>query len=53
MSVDTSDFLTGHRIVLVTTTVLTHFILTGVGLFLKSKNPKIKVVLADPQVRSP
>jgi len=25
-------------------------ILVGVGMFLKSKNPQIKVVLADPQV---
>ena len=25
--------------------------LAGVGMFLKSKNPNVKVVLADPQVR--
>ena len=29
---------------------LTLYIDVGVGMFLKSKNPEIKVVLADPQV---
>ena len=31
-------------------TFLVHSFIIGVGTFLKSKNPKIKVVLADPQV---